>query len=64
MTPGGQSQAGSFPSGAQVTLTVLVQLRIIPPPPGHYIGRIDINVYRNGITRDSAAVIYLSFDQG
>jgi hypothetical protein len=63
MNPRGQSKDGSFPSGAQVTITVFVTADQTLPA-GHYTGSIDFNVYGNGISSNDLAVVNLTFDKG
>jgi hypothetical protein len=63
MNPSSQSKDGSFPSGAQVTITVFVTADQTLPA-GHYTGSIDFNVYGNGISSNDLAVVNLTFDKG
>src|SRR6266705_107265 len=53
--PQNQPQVGSFPSGAEVSITVYIKSLVSPVPQGHYTGGITINVYGNGQTIYGAA---------
>ena len=55
-------QNGSFPSGAEVSITVYIKSLVSPVPQGHYTGGITINVYGNGQTINGAATVTVSFD--
>src|SRR6266702_1069354 len=60
--PQNQPQDGSFPSGAEVSITVYIKSLVSPVPQGHYTGGITINVYGNGQTINGAATVTVSFD--
>ena len=60
--PPNQPQDGSFPSGAEVSITVYIKSLVSPVPQGHYTGGITINVYGNGQTINGAATVTVSFD--
>lgn len=63
MNPRNQPKDGSFPSGAQVTITVFVTADQTLPV-GHYTGTIHFNVSGNGTNSFDLAIVNLTFDKG